>query len=389
MHVLAGTPLTVEVVAKGNDTGGAPARVDGDARSSSRRCGSRPTSTSRRIPVFNTNTSLIDGRGARPTRRPDLARRGEDRSTASRPSSSSGSTTSSRPTCRRRSSSCRATGPAGASCRSRSRRTLVEVRAAPAESSSPSRPRRPRIVGRIRTRILGTVRAQDLPSSPVRRMSAHRRPAPSPLRCLRPRRRLDLRRLPGRLVRCAPPWCDRCGAPGPWPVRRCAECSGRRLAFAAPAPRWSTRMAPARWSRPGRSEVGVTSRGSEPPWSSRRSRHRQRTCSRSCPATAIVGCPEAMRRLSLSRGSSRTPGRFLWHRCSSADPVFGASATCRGPIAGRTWRARSRVVRRRPAPCLPRRRRLHDGIDRDGMCDRAPSRGRPPIDVVCLARAVR
>ena len=29
MHLLAGTPLTVEVVAKGNDTGGAPARVDG------------------------------------------------------------------------------------------------------------------------------------------------------------------------------------------------------------------------------------------------------------------------------------------------------------------------------------------------------------------------
>jgi predicted amidophosphoribosyltransferase len=37
----------------------------------------------------------------------------------------------------------------------------------------------------------------------------------------------------GRLVRCAPPWCDRCGAPGPWPVLRCAECSGRRLAFAS------------------------------------------------------------------------------------------------------------------------------------------------------------
>jgi ComF family protein len=33
------------------------------------------------------------------------------------------------------------------------------------------------------------------------------------------------------LVRIAPPWCERCGTPGPWPVRRCAECSGRRLAF--------------------------------------------------------------------------------------------------------------------------------------------------------------
>lgn len=35
------------------------------------------------------------------------------------------------------------------------------------------------------------------------------------------------------LVRCAPPLCELCGAPGPWPVRRCAECSGRRLAFAS------------------------------------------------------------------------------------------------------------------------------------------------------------
>lgn len=29
----------------------------------------------------------------------------------------------------------------------------------------------------------------------------------------------------------APPVCERCGSPGPWPVRRCAECAGRRLAF--------------------------------------------------------------------------------------------------------------------------------------------------------------
>ena len=35
-----------------------------------------------------------------------------------------------------------------------------------------------------------------------------------------------------RLVRLVPPVCDRCGSPGPWPVRRCAECAGRRLGFA-------------------------------------------------------------------------------------------------------------------------------------------------------------
>lgn len=36
----------------------------------------------------------------------------------------------------------------------------------------------------------------------------------------------------GALVRLAPPLCDRCGSPGAWPVRRCAECAGRRLGFA-------------------------------------------------------------------------------------------------------------------------------------------------------------
>lgn len=39
-------------------------------------------------------------------------------------------------------------------------------------------------------------------------------------------------RCRGVLVRLHEPVCERCGSPGPWPVRRCAECSGRRLAFA-------------------------------------------------------------------------------------------------------------------------------------------------------------
>lgn len=34
------------------------------------------------------------------------------------------------------------------------------------------------------------------------------------------------------LIRLAPPLCDRCGSPGAWPVKRCAECAGRRVAFA-------------------------------------------------------------------------------------------------------------------------------------------------------------
>jgi len=35
------------------------------------------------------------------------------------------------------------------------------------------------------------------------------------------------------LIRLSPPFCARCGSPGAWPVQRCAECSGRRTAFAS------------------------------------------------------------------------------------------------------------------------------------------------------------
>jgi predicted amidophosphoribosyltransferase len=37
----------------------------------------------------------------------------------------------------------------------------------------------------------------------------------------------------GSLRRIAPPLCERCGAPTAWPVGRCIECSGRRIAFAS------------------------------------------------------------------------------------------------------------------------------------------------------------
>ena len=35
----------------------------------------------------------------------------------------------------------------------------------------------------------------------------------------------------GSLIKLGPPWCERCGAPTAWPVSRCRECAGRRLAF--------------------------------------------------------------------------------------------------------------------------------------------------------------
>ncbi len=36
-----------------------------------------------------------------------------------------------------------------------------------------------------------------------------------------------------RLVCIRPPFCERCGAPGAWPVVRCGECAGRRISFAS------------------------------------------------------------------------------------------------------------------------------------------------------------
>jgi predicted amidophosphoribosyltransferase len=35
------------------------------------------------------------------------------------------------------------------------------------------------------------------------------------------------------LPRLEPPFCERCGTPTAWPVARCRECTGRRLAFAS------------------------------------------------------------------------------------------------------------------------------------------------------------
>jgi predicted amidophosphoribosyltransferase len=40
-------------------------------------------------------------------------------------------------------------------------------------------------------------------------------------------------RCAGSLRRLLPPLCARCGAPTAWPVASCAECSGRRIAFAS------------------------------------------------------------------------------------------------------------------------------------------------------------
>lgn len=58
MHILRGTPLTVEVVPKGRDSGGAPVRVDGRPQLLET-MRFPPEFDQAQIPVFNTNTALI------------------------------------------------------------------------------------------------------------------------------------------------------------------------------------------------------------------------------------------------------------------------------------------------------------------------------------------
>jgi predicted amidophosphoribosyltransferase len=66
----------------------------------------------------------------------------------------------------------------------------------------------------------------------------------------------------GALPRLMPPFCDRCGAPTAWPVRRCAECTGRRLAFssarAAVAYDESVRRIVAGWKEHGLRRLAAT-----------------------------------------------------------------------------------------------------------------------------------
>ncbi len=63
-------------------------------------------------------------------------------------------------------------------------------------------------------------------------------------------------------MRIAAPLCARCGAPTAWPVDRCIECSGRRLAFAtaraAVTYRGATRDAVRAWKERGLRPLAIT-----------------------------------------------------------------------------------------------------------------------------------
>ena len=198
-------------------------------------------------------------------------------------------------------------------------------------------------------------------------------------------------RVFGRLVRCVPPLCERCGAPGPWPVRRCAECSGRRLAFAraraALVYEARARAFVASWKERGRRDLATVA------------------------ASMVVGVRGAARRrcdhVRSRRPRSRPatgprPGRGARGRAGGAlvapaarllvAPTRNRAST--GPATSRTAAERCARVHGQRAPA-PRRVCLVDdvyttGSTVDGVRRRASPRGSTArVSVVCLARAVR
>jgi ComF family protein len=212
-------------------------------------------------------------------------------------------------------------------------------------------------------------------------------------------RRCAVCRLPGHslcvrctdgLIRIVPPVCDRCGAPGAWPVRRCVECAGRRLGFGAA-------RAAILYETRARAFVGT--------WKERGRRDLSRvaaelvaeTVPRPEAADAVTFVPGERDRV-LARGHS-PPERLAWE-------------------LGRLWGlpihpllVRARHISRQRGLSLPERRRnvagafavavrppprvvLVDDVYTTGAtasaCALALRRaGTLRVDVVCLARAVR
>lgn len=191
------------------------------------------------------------------------------------------------------------------------------------------------------------------------------------------------------LVRIASPTCERCGAPGPWPVRRCAECSGRRLGFARA-------RAAIVYDDRARALVGA--------WKERGRRDLARVAAELVSETIarpdadavcfVPGDPDR----TLRRG--HVTARGLAHELAERWHL-PSQELLRRPEPGIRQRALSRAERRsnvtrafvavRP---VPRRVCLVDDVYTTGSTAAACARalraaGASHVDVVCLARAVR
>ena len=172
----------------------------------------------------------------------------------------------------------------------------------------------------------------------------------------------------------SPPLCDRCGAPTAWPVDRCRECSGRRLAFA------SARSAVAYTGAARPLVRGWKERGLRP-FGALAAELVAEVVPR--PAADVItyippdGDRSAKRGHHPARRLRRELGG-LW--ALDAGPLLRRARPDRAadrPAPGRAAPERARRVRRRrrapPRTRGPRRRRVHDG--RDGRRGRQRAAG--------------
>ena len=174
------------------------------------------------------------------------------------------------------------------------------------------------------------------------------------------------------------PLCERCGAPTAWPVRRCGECAGRRLAFASARAAIvyddAARALVRSWK-----ERGL--RGLAPIAAELVARVVARP-----DAVALVSVPADPDR-ALKRGEhpATALARELGRRWSIplSPPIArtGAAPASGRPRARRPPRQRPRHVRRRQRrrrQPLPRRRRLYERRDGERRRFGAAQGGRAP-----------
>ena len=142
------------------------------------------------------------------------------------------------------------------------------------------------------------------------------------------------------LPRIEPPLCERCGSPTAWPVRRCAECSGRRVSFetarAAVAYDERVRAIVAGWKEHGLRRIAATAADLVAAAIPRP------------PVEALTYVPSDRTRL-LERGHhpARAPRARAWQALGAARPRLA-----RAHAAGA---APARCDPRRSTPQCPRR----------------------------------
>jgi predicted amidophosphoribosyltransferase len=151
-----------------------------------------------------------------------------------------------------------------------------------------------------------------------------------------------------------PPLCARCGAPVAWPVERCSECAGRRIAFATArsgvAYEGPARALVAAWKERGLRALGAELadlvQGAVP------------------PPSADVLVPVA-----------GDPDRTLWRGHNTAEALAHALA--------REWALPVMPLLRRARP-VPRQRGLSRAARRANARESFAANGRPPARVVVV-----